>query len=83
MFAYIPVYQRPVRGPETVLDKLLKLDSWGRAGLTETEFRKLFAKCLCGLVMTRRVFPDHFCVTAAVVKDTPVIIDLTSDGDSS
>lgn len=83
MFGYIPVYDRPIRGPETVLDKLLMLDSWGRAGLSEAEFRKLFAKCLCGLVMTRRVFPDHVCAVATVVKDPPIIIDLTLDSDDS
>jgi hypothetical protein len=83
MFAYIPVYERPIRGPETVLDKLLTLDSWGRAGLLETEFRELFAKCLCGLVMTRRVFPDHVCAVAPVVKGPPIVIDLTSDSEDS
>jgi hypothetical protein len=45
-------------------------------GLPEGDFRKLFAKCRCGLVMTRRVFEHHLCTVAAV---SPVIIDLTSD----
>jgi hypothetical protein len=80
MYASMPVNRRPARHPETSIDKFLKLDSWGRAGLRETEFKKLFAKCACGLVMTRRVFQDHDCVVAVVPR---TIIDLTSDNDVS
>jgi hypothetical protein len=43
-------------------------------GLTGAEFRALFAKCCCGLVMTQRVFRNHTC--------QPVLIDLTDDDDT-
>ena len=70
---------RPNMRPATVTEKFLKLDSWGRSGLLESDFKKLFAKCVCGLVMTRRVFPDHDCAITLVPN---TVIDLTSDSDS-
>jgi hypothetical protein len=82
-YAPIPVLNpRPRRRPATATEKILKLDSWGRAGLLESEFKRLFAKCACGLVMTRRVFPDHDCAVTLVPN---AVIDLTSDleGDDS
>jgi hypothetical protein len=82
-YAPIPALNpRPRRRPATDTEKILKLDSWGRAGLLESEFKKLFAKCVCGLVMTRRVFPDHDCAITLVPN---TVIDLTSDseGDDS
>jgi hypothetical protein len=82
LFTSIATYERPVRNPETTLDRLLQLDSWTRPGLSEAAFNRLFAKCHCGLVMTRRVFTNHVCTeAAAVVQKPPVIIDLTSDDD--
>jgi hypothetical protein len=73
----IPVNPRPIRRSETFTEKYLKLDSsWGRAGLRESEFKKLFAKCTCGLVMTTRVFQDHECAVAVVPH---TVIDLTLD----
>jgi len=65
-----------------MLDRLLKLDSWATPGLSEPEFRKLFSKCVCGLVMTRRVYQQHICAVAAAtvqVRKRRAIIDLTSD----
>ena len=81
-YASIPVYERPTRAQDTAIDKLLKLDSWGRPGLRETEFMKLFAECACGLVMTRRVFGDHDCAIT-VVQNPQTMIDLTLDSDGS
>jgi hypothetical protein len=78
---YIPTYERPARKPQTTLDQLLKLDAWGGSGLPDSEFRRLFAKCTCGLVTTRRVFKDHVCAVT-VVQNRPAIIDLTSDNGS-
>jgi hypothetical protein len=73
MFEAIPTLSRPVRNNRTVTNDLLhRLDSRVKPGLSEPEFRRLFAKCVCGLVMTRRVFWDHDCVENDV-------IDLTSD----
>ena len=76
MSASLPV-ERPVRGPETVIEQLLRLDTSRRPGLSEAEFKKLLAKCSCGLIMTRRVFVGHIC--AVVVQALPAVIDLTSD----
>lgn len=79
LFTSIATYERPARNIETVLDRLLRLDSWAQPGLSEPEFNRLFAKCNCGLVMTRRVFREHTCVLVARVQNPPVVIDLTSD----
>lgn len=79
--ASIPTYERPkTKGLTSVLDQLLRLDAWARPGLSELEFTDLFAKCRCGLVMTRRVFRDHLCFALAR-KPSPAVIDLTSDTD--
>ena len=49
-------------GYETDWRRFNKLDRLERPGLTEVEFFGLFAKCeACGLVMTRQVFPEHYC----------------------
>jgi hypothetical protein len=78
--ASVPTYEAPIRGPETVLDRLLRLDSWARSGLSESEFNRLFAKCRCGLIMTRRVFRGHICAVAVgTMRKKPAVIDLTLD----
>jgi len=80
LFRSMATYERPARGPRTVLDRLIRLDSCTQPGISEAEFHRLFAKCRCGLVMTRRVFRNHICaMAAAVVRNPPVVIDLTSD----
>ena len=80
MLASIPTYERPRnRSATPVLDQLLRLDAWARPGLSELEFTKLFAKCYCRLVMTRRVFKDHTCF--ALARRSPAVIDLTLDAD--
>ena len=56
------------------MDRLKRLNSSDQPGLSEAVFRGLFAKCRCGLIMTRRVFTGHSCAPSV-----PVIIDLTSD----
>lgn len=69
-----------------MLDRLLRLDSHARPGLTEREFNRLFAKCNCGLITTRRVFADHSCAAAMpqlIVGSLPTVIDLTSDDSDS
>lgn len=64
---------------EQVLTQLLKLDDWDLHGLTEQEFKSLFAKCgRCGLVTTARVHSRHVCASAAAAN-AGVIIDLTND----
>jgi hypothetical protein len=71
----IQTYQPPVKRSADTLISLLKLDSWVKPGLSETDFAKLFSKCRCGLVMTHRVFDNHTCAVARA----PVVIDLTLD----
>lgn len=46
------------------------LDSRVRPGVTDDEFQRLFARCECGLISTKRAFRDHSC--------TKEVIDLTS-----
>ena len=74
----VPSYDRPARRPETLLDRLFRLDAWDGPGLPELRFRRMFAQCQCGLVMTCRVFGHHVCAVR-----TPPIIDLTSDLDTA
>jgi len=83
--AFVPMYERPVRGPETALDLLLRLDAWGNPGLSEFQFKRLFARCRCGMFMTRRVFKSHICAAATtpVVRYPAVVIDLTLDSSDS
>jgi len=64
MIGSLLTYEGPVRGPETSIEQLLRLDTSRRPGLSEHEFMKLFAKCSCGMIMTRRVFRDHICTPA-------------------
>jgi hypothetical protein len=90
--ASVPTYQRPRKREMTVVDRLLALNASTRPGLSEKDFRKLFAKCRCGLVMTQRVFKRHACVEIVYDGDdsdsssgppspSPQVIDLTSDSD--
>jgi hypothetical protein len=80
LFASIATYTRPVMRPDSALDRLLRLDSQTRPGLSEAEFNRLFAKCDCGLIMTCRVFRNHVC---AVVRGPTAVIDLTQDDHGS
>ncbi|KAG2049881.1 hypothetical protein BDR06DRAFT_1011811 [Suillus hirtellus] len=64
-----------------VFDRLLKLDSFTRPGLTEGEFRHFLTRCNgCELIMTRRMFELHNCVGRAEA-DTEVIDLTTEDND--
>lgn len=73
----IQPFQPPSGGSHTTSDRLLRLDSWASPGLSEADFRRLFAMCHCGIITTRRVFRGHICA----FKPAPVIIDLTVDAD--
>jgi hypothetical protein len=65
MLPLLPTRERPVQVSESVLDQLLKLDSWvGGPGLSASDFKKLFAKCACGFVVTSRKFEEHICAVA-------------------
>ncbi|KAG1759884.1 hypothetical protein EDD22DRAFT_848896 [Suillus occidentalis] len=57
--------RRQLRKDEThkTFDKLLKLDSFSRPGLTDEEFRRFLTQCCgCQLIMTRRMFECHDCL---------------------
>ena len=57
------------------LHLLLQLNSAIRPGLSERDFRALFGKCDCGLIMTRDAFRSHYCT----VEETDVIEITDSD----
>lgn len=90
---FIPTYSRPVN---YISNRLARLNSLVKPGLSEDDFRRLFAKCRCGLIMTRHVFGAHSCaattpevidltsdagVNSAEIASIPIIIDLTGDSD--
>jgi hypothetical protein len=80
-FESVPTYE-PLN--DTIPALLLKLDAPVGAGLSDLEFMKLFVKCGCGLLMTRRSFEGHTCAVPAIGVQPPVnVIDLTSDSDES
>jgi hypothetical protein len=55
---------------------LLQLNSAIRLGLSQYDFRALFAKCICGLIMTQAAFCSHYCTTA---EETDIIEITDSD----
>lgn len=62
-------------------DRLLKLDSFSRPGLTEDQFRHFLTRCRgCELIMTRRMFEHHDCV-GKVERAENEVIDLTGEDD--
>jgi len=66
---------------QTSFDRLLRLDSFTRPGLTEDEFRGFLTQCNgCELIMTRRMFERHNCVGKVKRRDMEVI-DLTAEHD--
>jgi hypothetical protein len=74
----IQSYQRPVISYRAVGNQIFDLDASILPGLPEAQFKKLFAKCYCGLITTKRVFNIHRCIRA----EEQTIIDLTgSDSD--
>jgi hypothetical protein len=80
----IPIHQAqiPARRYTNVRAEVLKLDSWTGPWLSEYEFRTLFTKCLCGFVMTHRVFKYyHVCTvdTERISQSPGTITDLASD----
>ena len=77
--AVVQSYQRPVISNRAVENQILDLDAFILPGLPEADFKKLFAKCHCGLIMTKRVFNIHRCMRTAASQAKQVIIDLTVD----
>ncbi|GBE78485.1 hypothetical protein SCP_0113740 [Sparassis crispa] len=53
--------------------QLMKLDDFENPGLTLPEFKRLFTRCQCGLIMTHSSYTIHECSSKGVV------IDLTLD----
>lgn len=66
---------------QSVLDWLFRLDAVVSPGITQAQFRRLFARCSdCGSVMTKRVFPGHECIEQTAANDTDSsVINLVSD----
>jgi hypothetical protein len=58
----VPAPTPAVKKSTTQTELLERLDSDRRPGITEAQFRRLFAKCKCGMVTTRRVFKNHACI---------------------
>ena len=58
---------------------LLQLDAAVRPGLTECDFRSLFSKCACGLIMTRNSFGAHYCANQNGEMDVIEITDSDDD----
>ena len=56
----------PARGGRSQSSLMELLQSRPYPGVTESEFRKLFAKCDCGLITTREAFREHRCLTEVV-----------------
>ncbi|KAG2752864.1 hypothetical protein P692DRAFT_20724237 [Suillus brevipes Sb2] len=75
--------RRQLRKDEThkTFDRLLKLDSFSRPGLTDEEFRRFLTQCCgCQLIMTRRMFERHDCLGKEDAGEVEVI-DLTTEDD--
>jgi len=66
--------QAPVQSVTSPFEKLLQLDACTRPGLTVEDFVALFARCHCGMIVTKRAFRMHYCQSAKVE-----IIDLTEE----
>ena len=69
----VPRRSPPVRflGHRSITELLQLLDARVQPGVTVAEFRRLFVRCDCGLITTRRAFKEHVC--------SKEIIDLTGD----
>lgn len=72
-FAIAPGNRPLAPEPMRAFGLLLKLDDFEDPGLTTGQFKSLFAKCQCGLVMTKSAYDYHECALKNVV------IDLTGD----
>jgi hypothetical protein len=62
-----------IKGYKSITNLLELLDSRVGAGVTEVEFRRLFVRCDCGHIFTKRAFRTHACTRGNEV------IDLTED----
>jgi hypothetical protein len=51
----------PVNGRNSVSNLLELLDARVRPGVTQDEFKSLFVKCDCRLILTRRAYRRHVC----------------------
>jgi hypothetical protein len=72
--AALPEPQAPVLSITSPSELLLQLDAPTRPGLTENDFVALFARCHCGMIVTKRSFLAHYCQSIKVE-----IIDLTGE----
>ncbi|KAG2741805.1 hypothetical protein P692DRAFT_20880194 [Suillus brevipes Sb2] len=81
------IQRRQLRRNQThqVFERLMKLDSFSRPGLTEAEFQHFLTRCNgCDLIMTRRMFERHDCVGNTKEGNTDSeVIDLTTEGNAN
>jgi hypothetical protein len=63
------------------LQLLLQLNAVIRPGLSERDFRALFAKCSsgCGMIMTHNAFNSHYCTANFEETDVIDVTDSESD----
>ncbi|KAG1835327.1 hypothetical protein DFJ58DRAFT_847452 [Suillus subalutaceus] len=76
------IERRQPRGNDThtMFERLMKLDSFTRPGLTQDEFRRFLTRCnCCKLIMMRHMFERHDCVGQEKEGDVEIIDLTTSD----
>lgn len=60
-------------------ERILALD---KNGLPVADFDRMFSRCACGLVMTRRVFVNHDCAAQSAYSlalSSTEVVDLTGN----
>lgn len=64
---------KPIRinGQRSISTLLESLESRVRPGVTDVEFKDLFVRCECGLILTSRAFCQHVCQE---------LVDVTGNG---
>ena len=58
--------RHPRKPGANVAFKLFDLDI---CGMTEIDLKMLIIKCSCGLIMTKRRYPGHKCITEGDVEE--------------
>jgi hypothetical protein len=66
-------------GRRSISTLLELLDSRVRPGVKADEFRRLFVRCDCGYIVTRRAYRNHACAGESMEPAKNDVIDLTGD----
>jgi len=72
----LPILCRPANPPPSESELIARLDALIRPGLRTQEFKRLFASCRCGLVVSRQMFAIHECVP---MLENGEVIDLSDN----